>query len=112
MNAEKKEKWIEALRSGKYEQGTSALKYRSGGGTCKYCCLGVLQDINGRMNEPAGHDIYFKSDTGSLTALVGDDFEFYGFDDLKERQKVQTLMQMNDSHQSFNVIAAYIKRYL
>lgn len=33
--------WLEALRSGKYEQGNSVLRT----GDDKYCCLGVLCDI-------------------------------------------------------------------
>lgn len=37
-------KWLEALRSGRYEQATGALyNYQSGG----YCCLGVACDIVG-----------------------------------------------------------------
>lgn len=34
-------KWVEALRSGKYEQGTRYLKSEN-----KYCCLGVLCEIS------------------------------------------------------------------
>ncbi len=33
--------WIEALRSGRYEQGTGSLRETEG----KYCCLGVLCDL-------------------------------------------------------------------
>ena len=40
MNPEVKQKWIDALRSGKYEQGSERLRSVSG-----YCCLGVLCDI-------------------------------------------------------------------
>jgi hypothetical protein len=40
MNKEYKQKWIDALRSGKYKQGKGCL--RSGD---NYCCLGVLCDI-------------------------------------------------------------------
>jgi hypothetical protein len=40
MNTQIKQKWIDALRSGKYEQGSE--KLRSGTG---YCCLGVLCDL-------------------------------------------------------------------
>lgn len=40
MNQEFKTKWVEALRSGEYEQGESVLKDTSEGVT-KYCCLGV-----------------------------------------------------------------------
>ena len=37
MKAELKAKWVEALRSGEYEQGEGALKKGN-----SYCCLGVL----------------------------------------------------------------------
>lgn len=40
MNTEVKEKWIAALRSGKYEQGSEKLRSVTG-----YCCLGVLCDL-------------------------------------------------------------------
>lgn len=36
-----KAEWIEALRSGKYEQGFGALQTRSG----KFCCLGVVCEL-------------------------------------------------------------------
>lgn len=37
-----KTKWLEALRSGKYKQGTLALKTVGE----RFCCLGVLADIH------------------------------------------------------------------
>ena len=40
MNPEVKQKWIDALRSGKYEQGSEKLRSQQG-----YCCLGVLCDL-------------------------------------------------------------------
>lgn len=40
MNSQVKEKWIDALRSGKYEQGSEKLRSVQG-----YCCLGVLCDL-------------------------------------------------------------------
>lgn len=67
--------WLEALRSGKYEQGNSVLRTADG----KYCCLGVLCDIaamNGviplptkteRAVDAGGGEIaafYFGNDTG------------------------------------------------
>ena len=42
MKAELKQKWVDALRSGDYEQGKGAL-LASG----KYCCLGVLCEVSG-----------------------------------------------------------------
>jgi len=41
MNLELIREWVEALRSGKYEQGRLALRSKDD----KYCCLGVLCDI-------------------------------------------------------------------
>lgn len=38
-----KQKWIKALRSGKYKQGDASLHEISGN---TYCCLGVLQEID------------------------------------------------------------------
>jgi hypothetical protein len=40
MNPEVKQKWIDALRSDKYEQGSEKLRSVTG-----YCCLGVLCDL-------------------------------------------------------------------
>jgi hypothetical protein len=40
MNSKIKEAWVNALHSGKYEQGKEKLRSVSG-----YCCLGVLCDI-------------------------------------------------------------------
>lgn len=41
MKSDIKQKWIDALRSGKYRQALGSLKE----GSNKYCCLGVLCDI-------------------------------------------------------------------
>lgn len=46
MDQSIKEKWVEALRSGDYEQGTGALRQKNERtGTETFCCLGVLCDI-------------------------------------------------------------------
>lgn len=41
MNQEIKQKWLEALRSGRYKQGTGVLRRVKE----EYCCLGVLCDV-------------------------------------------------------------------
>ena len=41
MDSTIKEKWLAALRSGKYKQGTGNLKTK----TNRFCCLGVLCDV-------------------------------------------------------------------
>lgn len=47
MNENVKRRWVEALRSGKYEQGHGALRKRRYGSTDEYtyCCLGVLCEL-------------------------------------------------------------------
>ena len=72
-------KWLKALRSGKYKQGTFAL-HRSNG---TFCCLGVLCDIgpwNGEWKEcdigvfnyhiPGKNELTGRI-TGDMGALVG-----------------------------------------
>lgn len=44
MNPEVKALWLNALRSGEYQQGTGKLK-QTYGGDQRYCCLGVLCDL-------------------------------------------------------------------
>lgn len=41
MNQEIKKQWVEALRSGKYQQGRETLRTKDN----KFCCLGVLCDL-------------------------------------------------------------------
>ena len=43
-----KQKWIDALRSGEYNQVKGTLKGQEPDGTIGYCCLGVFADINGK----------------------------------------------------------------
>jgi len=43
MNAEVKEKWIKALKSGEYKQTTESLRDSTG-----FCCLGVLCDLHSK----------------------------------------------------------------
>jgi hypothetical protein len=40
MNPAIKQRWVAALKSGQYQQGRTALRYRD-----NFCCLGVLCDI-------------------------------------------------------------------
>lgn len=45
-----KDKWLKALRSGRYRQGFGRLRTASGG----YCCLGVLSKIQKRLTDNNG----------------------------------------------------------
>ena len=44
MKKEWKEKWLKALRSGEYEQGTGCLRNKYNF-VNEYCCLGVIGDL-------------------------------------------------------------------
>jgi hypothetical protein len=46
MDKEWKDRWVTALRSGKYEQGQSQLATLYTKHNTKYCCLGVLCNIH------------------------------------------------------------------
>jgi len=116
MNKEVKQKWIEALRSGKYSQGEGVLRDHAD----RFCCLGVLCDV---MN-PAGWGEMCLTDT----SVNGHDAEiearpFKADDDvssisiphsLRERiglhvADASTLITMNDRGESFETIAKHIE---
>lgn len=63
MNPEIKAKWLEALRSGEYKQGTGSLCTIQEDGTSWYCCLGVLCDLAAKEGVVeiglAGREIYY-----------------------------------------------------
>lgn len=59
--------WVEALRSGKYNQGFSALKHKKVDEGFAFCCLGVGCEIF-----PLGK---WKDMEGSAVAYVSDDEE-------------------------------------
>lgn len=50
MNPNVKAKWVAALRSGKYNQGKSALHIIHRDGREEFCCLGVLCDLYAAEN--------------------------------------------------------------
>lgn len=52
---EVKEKWLDALRSGRYVRGTGRLIILDGDtGQTKHCCLGVLADMLGMGYKSSG----------------------------------------------------------
>lgn len=104
MNTEIKAKWVEALRSGKYEQGKSRLQ------NClkqTYCCLGVLCEISPNVQKYGSGYIFANTAmhailTGAFRLQVG----------LKESQE-SDLANLNDLEgRSFLEIADYIEKNL
>ena len=75
MNKDVAEKWAEALRSGEYKQGTSALLMNN-----KHCCLGVLCEVykketgDGQWTEATGTpDSHHITAALMFTTIKGDD---------------------------------------
>jgi hypothetical protein len=105
---ENAKKWVEALRSGKYEQASNAL--RSGNA---YCCLGVACEISGigewDSDDRVSYAAYLE-ETGKLPARVmdwlgiRDDVGGYNNGD-------NCLTDDNDNGRSFTQIANIIEKY-
>ena len=100
LTKEQKNKWVEALRSGKYKQTFGGLRNQDAGGY-RYCCLGVLEQVcpaNGV--EPN----FFSSDAYRRLGKV--ELDAY---DLVSRK----LWMMNDKgRMSFSEIANWIEKNL
>lgn len=119
MNKEVKEKWVAALRSGKYAQSKQRLKTKYG-----YCCLGVLCDLavkEGICKENPGEDIAdeeisFDERTSILPQSV---LNWANIDSINPHVKLEsriypiTLAECNDSLDlDFNEIANIIEKQL
>jgi len=111
MDPEIKRKWVEALRSGEYEQ-TSGLLRTSGN---KFCCLGVLWDLKGDGWGPISdtdgprRPYTMKGKRNVGCAFLSDNFEKrvgLSFGTTAE------LMGMNDSGKTFDEIADWIEKEL
>jgi hypothetical protein len=111
MKADIKRRWIEALRSGKYEQTTRVLHRANDG----FCCLGVLCDLLDPTRWGTPYTIIDKN--SSILAQRWDSYASriapekrieVGLDELAE----DDLMCMNDNGRSFSEIADYIENEL
>lgn len=108
MNPEIKEKWLKALRSGKYQQGKNYL-YIDG---C-YCCLGVLCDLV----DPEGWVEGERPLHQHLKIYLHDDFDTLPSTKMLEKVDLslydaQKLSSFNDDGKKFDYIADYIQNNL
>lgn len=105
MRTKLMQKWIDALRSGKYQQGQGCLSNGN-----KFCCLGVACDISGLgqwVHSSFGYRMYDTADYGgSSMALPSDVKDALGvFSDVE-----LDLIDMNDKHgKSFDDIAQFLE---
>ncbi len=68
MNQEIKQAWIEALRSGEYQQGRGQLRDQKG----RMCCLGVLCDLHRKAGLGEWEEGWYKNETSALPKVVVD----------------------------------------
>ena len=101
MDAQLKRRWIEALRSGEYEQGTDSLQEDN-----RYCCLGVLCSIQG-----ADFQVFPELETTKLSNV--DEDNEYDYSAGLNSAQCNALADMNDGRgcdpRSFDHIAGYIQ---
>lgn len=110
MNKDIKKKWINALRSGKYKQGSGWLLEDN-----KYCCLGVLSDI---LHSPKKTILGVEMPTVNVCKKAGISYT----KDLNNPSRVQgdgdgdndayKLAGFNDGGKSFKWIASWIEKKL
>jgi len=107
LDKEIKKAWIEALRSGKYKQGRMCLKRDN-----EYCCLGVLCEINNKLEEfgcliGTSNNVYLSENLEEEFNLIYNG-HFKGF----LIDEMRCLTEMNDSRNfTFEQIAEVIELY-
>jgi len=97
MNKRIKKLWVEALRSGEYEQGLYKMKSHG-----KYCCLGVLQEV------ALKDGVKFEPERGPTCQLPSEVFDWadMALDDEED------FSELNDSGATFEQIALCIENGL
>ena len=97
-----RKKWVEALRSGKYEQTKGTLKTED-----KFCCLGVACDISGLAGW-TDDDLYMRR----LSYLPIDVADWLGLEDREGAFRIGNelvyLSALNDKGYTFEMIANII----
>lgn len=102
MKRDLKAKWLAALRSGQYDQGTGMLRTLDN----KFCCLGVLLEIAGFPCVEDGGSCYRYLNGDGATSATSLPKGFPGKDELPW----VNLMKMNDdSRETFPQIADWIE---
>ena len=114
--------WLKALRSGKFNQTSSVLKFEDKDGQMCHCCLGVLADIDGKIVKEENEDYdpdyndgepthYYNFITGNdsvlqTTSWSSDDYDHYLPEELQKKY-----YRMNDNQgKSFSEIADEIAK--
>jgi hypothetical protein len=100
-----KNKWVKALRSGKYQQGSGQLRFYEDSIEPHYCCLGVLAHITD-PDEKTWKEFYGTFGRNEEQARL------IGNGGISE-EVTEKLVRFNDEHKwSFKRIANYIEKYV
>ena len=100
------DKWIRALRSGKYKQGDKVLCNIKPYGNAEFCCLGVLDYIHTNQYD---YESALNDGEYSLYSGLGARKDH---SDLKiGKRTYPSLADANDNGVSFKKIAAYIAKH-
>ena len=118
-------KWVKALRSGKYKQGTGTLKQYDSKGRAEHCCLGVLcelynQDMKKNKKKTLSEEVY-ENDSDfshgytkfghSCIALPKSVRNWSGVKDgIGTFGKNENLADLNDTGHKFKTIADIIEK--
>lgn len=121
MDPDLKRRWVEALRSGEYEQTTAALVRLPLEGANShpekdsFCCLGVLCEVAGLERSDSGRSFRLPEEArmGGMSELIDSTLgawrQIVGIDETHQND----LMELNDvGRRSFAQIADYVERNL
>ena len=102
-----KKKWVEALRSGEFRQGKGKLRI-----TDRYCCLGVLLEIDGSVAYSKKHGWHFRG-SGERVA----EWNSYFTSEYRRALNItlsteRILARMNDDGTPFDEIANYLETHM
>lgn len=116
MKAELKQKWLGALRSGQYQQGTGVLRDKFD----RFCCLGVLCDV---VNPADWGDVRLVDTCVNSLEIEIDAYPYGCADDTAEttltcaiqqqagllQGQISKLISLNDAGNDFEFIARHIE---
>lgn len=117
-------KWIKALRSGKYKQGTGTLKQYDSKGNAQHCCLGVLcelynQEMRKNKKKTIPEKIYDNDSNfsfgytrfdGSCDGLPKSVRDWSGVKNTIGQFETENLADLNDTGRKFKTIADIIEK--
>ena len=111
MNEQVKEKWVNALRSGEYQQTQLYLHKEDG-----FCCLGVLCDLYIKENNVeweinGDEDSNYYKFQGNAASLPSSVIEWAGVEDHNPAIGFIPLAVLNDRGSTFNEIADVIEEH-